>query len=207
MIPLIKIVAIFAKTFTKPLIGVAKQASKRHALPLRHSFVWLGNRIHRIEVQINRKFIGIDSVNGQVTDLSDDAAFENALNFILEIVIVYGILLGIAFQEVKKGMEEKKKAKRDLEDLQESVQRLESQLLAQNERHFELQRQFLDYQIHANALLDKLNEMKVYTEEQGKRGVERDGKIFALLTQHSEELASLKKEVTFSAEKKDQNQF
>jgi len=123
MIPIKKIVTILAKTFTKPLIAFAKKHTKDHFVFLRSGFIWLGNSVHRFEYKINRKFAGRDYKGREsyIKDLPDDKAFDSGFNFFLEVIVLYGVLLGITINEANKSLEEKSKEKEFMAGLKESL--------------------------------------------------------------------------------------
>jgi hypothetical protein len=129
MIPLFKVVVIFIKTFTKPVVGIMKKMTFNNRSFLRNPLILVGNYLNRIEVRINRRFIGVQNTSTQVIpDLADDKAFENAMNFLLEAVFIYGLLLSIAIFEVIKGMDEKKNMKADMVEMKKTVIELRQQL-------------------------------------------------------------------------------
>jgi methyl-accepting chemotaxis protein len=142
MIPVFKIFSILAKTFTKPAAKLLKTLFYQKGSVFRGQFIWFGNKLYVLETRINRAFLGVKSPSGtgqNISVLPDDAAFENASSFILEVLLVYGILLYIAIQEVLKGMEDKKKMKNDLEDLKDGIMVLKQELITTVERNHSLE--------------------------------------------------------------------
>lgn len=206
MIPFVKIAAIFIKTFTKPMIGYAKKSGVQSGR-VRQGFIWLGNKLYRIETNINRRFLGMEAVENESRRLSDDAAFENAFNFILEVVVLYGILLGIAFSEVKKGIEEKKQAKLVIENLQEGVANLEKQLEEQRVQSRSLEKTISAYQNNERLISEVFEAIKLSNEQQEKKSLERDQKLLTILAQHTDEITDLRRSIDLSSNKIKQDQL
>lgn len=206
MIPFIRIIVILAKTFTKPLAEVTKSAVAEYSSHSRKRIIKLGNMLYRCEVRIHRKFHGITTETVEIAPLSDDAAFERAFNFILEI-LAYSILFGVAVQEVRFSQEDKKQIKADIEDLKGNVRKLESQLQEQVLQSKILEKKFSDYQNNEKNLIETLNQIKTYNEQQEKKLAERDDKFMNMLDKYSEQLTSLRREINFNSEKKSQDQF
>jgi hypothetical protein len=110
MIPLDKLATIIFKTFSSHLIKFTKQHTKHRLLFLRGPFIWVGNQLHIFEHRVNKRFT--DSVKKLKEDqyikkLSSDKAFDNGFNFMLEVVLLYGIIIAISIHEVNKSSADK----------------------------------------------------------------------------------------------------
>ena len=64
----------------------------------------------------------------RIKKLSDEEAIEYATSFILEIVVLYGVILGIAYLELKKAAESSAKDKEDKENMKKQIKALQQDL-------------------------------------------------------------------------------
>ena len=129
MIPLFKIFVIITKTFTKPVISQTKGWVKA-ARPgfITRNFVWIGHKAHFYEMVINKKFFGMKINMERMKKLTDEEAMEYAINFFLEVVVLYGVILGLALLELKKSHESSQKEKDEKAKLKSQVSTMETEL-------------------------------------------------------------------------------
>jgi hypothetical protein len=129
MIPLFKIIAIVGKTFAKPFISQAKYMVKNgRFVPITRRFVWMGHKVHYFELVINKKFFGMKVNEERLKKLTDEEAIEYATSFILEIVVLYGVILGIAYVELNKAAESSAKEKEDKEKMKVAIKNLQQEM-------------------------------------------------------------------------------
>jgi len=68
MLPLFKVFSLFVRILARPLISKTKAAtsSRLQDVRLRAFFIWIGNRAHKINVIINRKFLKLNNTDFKV---------------------------------------------------------------------------------------------------------------------------------------------
>ena len=203
MIPLVKIMAIFAKTFTKPMIGFIKKSPIHQYPAVKHVFVRIGNQLYRFERKVNRRFLGIENAEAGSVSLSDEKAFENALNFILEVVVLYGIVLGIAFSEVKKNTEEKKKLKNTIEGLEENVAMLKKDSEFQKKKLEVFEQKIMNYENNEDQIIKNLNHIQD-NEQKIKTYAERSDEY---LVKNNEGIENFRRDTDSNTNKKKSDQF
>ena len=80
-----------------------------------------GQGAHRFEIHLNRKIVSNQSkLDFYIKPLSEEAAFNKGVEYFVEFVFFYGILIITAVWEVKKSQESSDKLKADLKALHES---------------------------------------------------------------------------------------
>jgi len=196
MIPVVKLLTILAKTFTKPAVSLLKKAFYQRGGFARGHFIALGNWLHRVEVAINRRFLGVKPLPGQqIGNLPDDEAFEMASNFILEVVIVYGVLLSIAVSEVLKSMEDKKKMKADIEELKTGIEQLKDELDKVTEKNKNLEKIIEEFKNISSQIDDNVTNFKKLVEAQEKTHLESQQGYQNLIASYATEVEKIKREV------------
>lgn len=128
MLPLLKILTVLFKVFSKPLINYAKkshinrknfQKSKSFSSRLYISF---GNRINIFESKINRKFLNISNeIPLKIKPLKDEDALEKGLEYFYEIVF-YLILLMLPAYEMHKSLQNSKIKSTELKNRLEKIE-------------------------------------------------------------------------------------
>lgn len=84
-----------------------------------HRFIgYCGQKAHYFEIYLNRRI----ATTGQKLDfyvkpLSDEAAFNKGVEYFVEIVFFYSVLITIAIWEVKKSHDSSEKLKATLKDI------------------------------------------------------------------------------------------
>lgn len=124
MIPVVKLVIVLTKTFTKPFLGFAKKKSKNaNAGFFKKQFIKLGNSVHRFNTRINRRLKDRKSTSDEayIKDLPDEKAFEEGANFLMELIFLYGLTIGITIHEVIKKHKDSDKLERELNRLEEGI--------------------------------------------------------------------------------------
>ncbi len=76
-----------------------------------HNFITVcGQGAHRFEIYINRKVVNSNqNLDFYIKPLSDEAAFNKGVDYFVEFVFFYGILIVIGIYEVKKGHDSSEK--------------------------------------------------------------------------------------------------
>jgi hypothetical protein len=71
-----------------------------------HRFIGqCGQKAHRFEIYLNRKFVNSDAnqkLDFYIKPLSDEVAFNKGVEYFVEVVFFYGVLISIAVWEIKK---------------------------------------------------------------------------------------------------------
>lgn len=208
MIPVFKLFSILAKTFTKPAAKLLKTLFYQKGSIFRTQFIWFGNKIYAIELRINRAFLGVKNPTAagqKLPVLPDDEAFENASSFLLEVVLVYGILLYIAIAEVIKGMDEKKKMKADLEGLKEGIMTLKQELITTMERNQSLEATLKEIENTNKGINDGLAGLQDLVGSQQKVMLQSQEAFRVRMISYQKELESLRtdfKNATLTKEEK-----
>lgn len=118
MLPLMKVVMVGFKIVSRPLNNVLKRVFT-HWFMFMHRFItYFGQKAHFFEVYLNRRVVNNETnLEFYVKPLSDEAAFNKGVDYFVEIMFFYGILMAIAVYEVKKSAESSEKQKRELQRL------------------------------------------------------------------------------------------
>lgn len=130
MLPLFKVFSLVVRILARPLISKTKAAtsSRLQDVRLRAFFIWLGNRTHKINVIINRKFLKLNNTDFKVQELGELAALELGVETFYEIII-YACLLGLPFLEIYfayvEGLEKAEKDKKTMEDIHTKLIKLD----------------------------------------------------------------------------------
>jgi len=114
MLPLLKILTVLFKVFSKPLINYTKKHHlARNKLQQEPSFskrfyVEFGNYVNVIESKVNRKFLNIsDDIGFKIKPLKDEQALEKGLEYFYEILF-YAFLITLPIYEMYKTNKETK---------------------------------------------------------------------------------------------------
>lgn len=107
MLPLFKLFSLFVRILARPVIAKTKShtSSKLVNSNVRGFFVWIGNKAHKVNVVINRKFLKLDSNDFKVHQLNEPAALELGVETFYE-MIIYGCILGLPIIEIYRNMAE-----------------------------------------------------------------------------------------------------
>jgi hypothetical protein len=100
MIPLIKVVSLLFRVFSKPLINYTKMYHATNEIKsnrLKSFFIMMGNKYHRFENFINKRYMKMASVAHK--PLNDNIALEKGIEFFYEIIF-YMIILGFPIYEL-----------------------------------------------------------------------------------------------------------
>ena len=84
-----------------------------------HRFIeYCGQKAHYFEVYLNRKVaMENKALAFYVKPLSNEAAFNKGVDYFVEMVFFYGILMGIAIYEVKRSADSSEKQKQEISRL------------------------------------------------------------------------------------------
>lgn len=108
VLPLYKVLSLFIRVFSKPLITYTKQAHLKndagssHPL-LRKAFIKLGNSYNKGETWLNRKFMKIET-QFAYKPLNDELAIEKGIEFFYEIIF-YSLVIGLPLYEMIRASE------------------------------------------------------------------------------------------------------
>ena len=129
MLPLIKVLILAFKILSRPLNNILKRVFT-HRLQFMHRFIGLcGQQAHKFEIHLNRKIVNqTQKLDFYIKPLSEEAAFNKGVEYFVEVVFFYGVLIGIAVWEVKKSQDASDKLKQELKELH--INSKESQELA-----------------------------------------------------------------------------
>ncbi|KAL4498376.1 hypothetical protein ABPG72_013182 [Tetrahymena utriculariae] len=115
MIPLLKALSLVGKVFSRPIVVLFKVGIQKVGGTPRETLVRWGNIIYNWKAWINRRFLGYEGKVKEVL-LSDEKALENFANFLIEVVIFYGVIgyitISQGFQKHYEMQEEKERKDR-----------------------------------------------------------------------------------------------
>jgi Optic atrophy 3 protein (OPA3) len=178
MIPFIKLAMIMAKMFTAPLIKFSKQHTKQRLVFLRKYLISIGNSIHRFEARVNKAYSNIQIKDTDkekfIKNLSDDKAFDYGVTFLLEFVLLYSIILGIAISEVKKGNEDKKKEKAEIDSINDNFAFAKNEVAKEIEISKNLAKAVDEIKNEQSAIADKIKNLANEITENIKIAQEND---------------------------------
>ena len=158
MIPLVKLLFLFVRMFTKPATAYIKQVTKYRGVGyFRNHLIWAGNKLHRIEAIINKRFMKVETNSNLVRNLGDEAAIEYALTFFFEGIFLYGILVTVAITEMKKASESSKKLNDDIDYLKGSVESMKAKIMKDDETIDLLRKENEKYQSIQEIMNNKLD--------------------------------------------------
>jgi hypothetical protein len=119
MLPLMKVLLVGFKILSRPLNNVLKRVFT-HRFLFMHRFIGIcGQKAHRFEIYINRRVAAGDTqkLDFYIKPLSDEAAFNKGVEYFVEVVFFYGVLITLAIWEIKKAQESSDRLKAQLADL------------------------------------------------------------------------------------------
>ena len=115
MIPLLKLLTISVKLFTKPAIArLKKSVYNTQNQFVKNIFIASGRRLARWEFYINRRFLNIHHTEMKPVNIGDEEAFDKSTEFLIEIVCLYGILGYLAISETINSVKKSKELKQQL---------------------------------------------------------------------------------------------
>ena len=79
-------------------------------------FSEFGQTINTIEIKIRRKTLNIEGL-GEVPRLTDEIAFTKGVEWFSEVVLFYGVLLGIATYEINKSYKSSLATKKKIQEM------------------------------------------------------------------------------------------
>jgi hypothetical protein len=101
MIPLIKVVSLLFRVFSKPLINYTKMYHATNEIKsnrVKAFFVMMGNKYHRFENFVNKRYLKMPS-SVVLKPLNENIAVEKGIEFFYEIIF-YMIILGFPIYEL-----------------------------------------------------------------------------------------------------------
>ena len=100
-----KVLVVAFKILSRPLNNVLKRVFT-HRFQFMHRFIgFCGQQAHRFEIHLNRKIVNnsaTQKLDFYIKPLSEEAAFNKGVEYFVEVVFFYGVLIGIAVWEIKK---------------------------------------------------------------------------------------------------------
>ena len=120
MLPLMKVLLVSFKILSRPLNNILKRVFT-HRFQFMHSFIALcGQQAHKFEISLNRKIVNTNptqKIDFYIKPLSDEAAFNKGVEYFVEVIFFYGVLITIAIWEVKKSADASEKLKVELSSI------------------------------------------------------------------------------------------
>lgn len=114
-----KLALVGFKIMSRPLNNILKRVFT-YRFQFMHRFITIcGQKAHQFEIYINRKVVNNNSkLDFYIKPLSDEAAFNKGVEYFVEIVFFYGVLIAIAVYEVQRSHESSEKLKRQIKDME-----------------------------------------------------------------------------------------
>ena len=132
MLPLLKILTVLFKVFSKPMINHTKKyhiaRNKRQLKPTysKMFFVSFGNYIHIFESKVNRKFLNIsDDIPFKMKTLKDEDALEKGLEYFYEIVFYTFLIILPLFEMYRANKDAKVKSL----EISKKLQNIETKII------------------------------------------------------------------------------
>lgn len=132
-----KLLLVGFKLVSRPLNNVLKRIFL-HRFMFMHRFISkCGQGAHRFEIYLNRRVVASETnkVDFYIKPLSDEAAFNKGVDYFVEVVFFYGVLISLAIWEILKAQEASDRLKKQLVDLgakctsnENKVKELETQI-------------------------------------------------------------------------------
>ena len=139
-IPFVKIFSLFLRLFTRPIVNFVKNTFKKkteHPVGMERTLVSLGNFQNRLNVMIQRKYLGVEHTDSKINPVAKDKAFDMGAELLSD-VLVYGTLFSWGIYELVKAAnsartkeEQYKHALIDVKDRLEVAQ-IRNKLLQEN---------------------------------------------------------------------------
>lgn len=190
MLPLLKILTVIFKVFSKPLINytkkhhVARNKEQKHPTLSKRFFVWFGNHVNVFESKVNRKFLNISSdIPFKIKTLKEDDALEKGLEYFYELIF-YAFLITLPLHEMYKA---NKEGKVKSEELSKRLKQIEQNI--KETKHY-----FVE---ESHSLNGKIGEIQSKINE-------KDKSLLDLVNLHQENRKKNDEEIrkTFSSSKK-----
>ena len=110
-----KVLVVAFKILSRPMNNILKRVFT-HRFQFMHHFIAIcGQQAHRFEINLNRKIVNNQQkLDFYIKPLSDEAAFNKGVEYFVEVIFFYGVLIGIAVWEVKRGQDASDKLKAEM---------------------------------------------------------------------------------------------
>ena len=120
MLPVMKLAIVGFKIMSRPMNNYLKRIFT-HRFVFMHRFIGIcGQKAHEFEIYMNRKVVNNNQkLDFYIKPLSEEAAFNKGVDYFVEIVFFYGVLIGIAFYEVVKSHNSSERQKAQIKKLEE----------------------------------------------------------------------------------------
>lgn len=190
MLPFIKLFSLVVKVFSKPLINYTRKIHStrkgEHSGGIRSFFLFLGNRYHKFETYVNRKFLNLSSGDEFfVKPLNDEVAIDKGIEFFYELIF-YLIIIALPIYEMNKSHTESAEKSKKLNDrignienqivevsknYKEKVKRIEEENEACKSKLLEYEGKVieLEKEIEKAYIMNKFNVSKTDAEIQTQR--------------------------------------
>ena len=119
-----KFLMVGFKIMSRPLNNLLKRVFL-HRFMFMHRFIArCGQGAHRFEIYLNRRVAAgeTNKVDFYIKPLSDEAAFNKGVDYFVEVVFFYGVLISLAIWEISKSQESSDRLKKQLKDLGDKCQ-------------------------------------------------------------------------------------
>ena len=115
MFPIMKFLLVGFKMLSRPLNNLLKRVFM-HRFAVMHRFIGrCGQAAHKFEIYLNRKIVnagsGSEKLDFYIKPLSDDAAFNKGIDYFVEVVFFYGVLISLAIFELKRAQDASERLK------------------------------------------------------------------------------------------------
>jgi hypothetical protein len=103
MLPLQKGLLVGFRMLSRPINNSLKVVFTHRFLFMRRFMIHCGQYSHRFELFINRKITNQDSkLDVYIKPLSDEAAFNKGIDYVIEAVFLYGVLIVLSLWEIQR---------------------------------------------------------------------------------------------------------
>lgn len=165
MLPLLKVLTLFFKVFSKPMISYTKKyhmaRKDNHSNFSKRFLVYFGNKWHLIETRINRRFLNISQTDFKIKDLNPNDALEKGLEYFYEIIF-YSFLILLPLYEMRKGGLDNARKSKDLNQkltgIEKRIAETKDLLIAKNNSQNEEIKVFTHFFERVEDAIQDLNE-------------------------------------------------
>lgn len=183
MLPLLKILTVIFKVFSKPLINYTKKHHiARNKLQQKPTFskkfyVAFGNYVNVFETKVNRKFLNIsDDIPFKIKPLKEEQALEKGLEYFYEILF-YAFLITLPIYEMHKA---NKDAKTKAAELNQRLDKIETNIRSTKDNFIE----------ESHKVNGKMNELQTKINETDKTLLDVVNYHIEQRNEHNEEIKS-----------------
>jgi len=120
-LPVIKLLLATVRLLSRPVNNHLKKFFTHRFVFMSHFFEACGGKAHEYEVKMNRFLSGAQKdLDFYIKPLSKEASFNKGVEYFVEVVFFYGLLVVIMLYEMSKAAESADKQKKELVGLKEA---------------------------------------------------------------------------------------